>query len=194
MAWPLSRMLDFVSESVPQIPEWFLNALQDAQIAFASGTQSIKALVVDGVGGVASTPTAGWIYGKVLRVTQALGTGTAAAGDLYPELVPYALASINGGNAGGAVDPTLVQKVNVASVARIGGAAGQYRLVTKGCPARLAGLADGTAVYPVVVATTHGSSQAVRVDCTKESSGGSQYLKIDLNINTDSYITVAVFP
>ena len=66
--------------------------------------------------------------------------------------------------------------------------------VARSCPARFAGLPDGTAIYPVVVVTTQGAALAAEVDATKETSGGVAVMKIDILISGDSKCSVVVFP
>jgi len=65
MAWPNSRLLDFIARSIPRISADFLNALQDWIIAVSTATITLKAVVVDGTGGAAATPVAGTV--KVSR-------------------------------------------------------------------------------------------------------------------------------
>ena len=55
--WPLSRYQDFVDNTVPAITAAFLHAVQDALSKVYLGTQSLKAMVIDGTGGSTTSPT-----------------------------------------------------------------------------------------------------------------------------------------
>lgn len=57
-AWPLARIIDYVPEET-LIEASALNAIQDAQIGVCTGTLTLKAVVVDGVGGSTAAPLAG---------------------------------------------------------------------------------------------------------------------------------------
>jgi len=135
--WPLSRYQDFVDNTVPAITAAFLHAVQDALIRLYDGTQSLKALVVDGTGGSAVTPTAGDIMAsRSLRAGRAVAgnsapTGAVEAGELVKALVPVGWIQMNG---------TMVRGVNVYDAART--AQGLYDITfdvvlanpTKSCP------------------------------------------------------------
>lgn len=58
MAWPNSRILDFIARQT-KITAAFLNALQDWVIALSTGTVSLKALTLDLVGGAAAAAADG---------------------------------------------------------------------------------------------------------------------------------------
>ena len=92
MAWPLSRYQDYVDNTAPAITAAFLHALQDAVSKIYLGTQTVKALVIDGTGGSAATPNAGAL--SVSRVTSGASapTSAAAAGELTKNLVPLGWA------------------------------------------------------------------------------------------------------
>ena len=96
MAWPLSRFQDFTDDTVPSIKAAFLHAVQDAQNAIFNGTQTLKALVIDRIGGVTVTPASPAIGSTV--------PGTAPVrGEYAYDAAPAAMGSINGGfidNAG----------------------------------------------------------------------------------------------
>ena len=79
MGWPLSRYQDFVDNTVPAITAAFLHALEDAQGHVYRGTQTLKALVVDGTGGAAASPTAGDI-----SASRSLRVGRTSAGSSMP--------------------------------------------------------------------------------------------------------------
>ena len=94
--WPLSRFQDFTDNTVPAITAAFLHAVQDAISKVYLGTQSLKALVIDGVGGSAASPT-----------SPAVGTtvpGTAPLrGEYARDAAPAGMGCISGGfidNAG----------------------------------------------------------------------------------------------
>ena len=102
MAWPLSRYQDFTDNTVPAIAAAFLHALQDAIAKVYDGTQTLKALVVDGTGGVAATPTAGDISAsRSVRVGRAVSgtsapTPTVAAGEIGVGVNPWGWGSCDG--------------------------------------------------------------------------------------------------
>jgi len=59
MAWPFSRLVDFLPNSVPRIGAAFLNTLQDTFIGVFSGTKTLKSVHVDGIGDQPSTASPG---------------------------------------------------------------------------------------------------------------------------------------
>lgn len=59
MAWPLSRLYDFVANTVPTINEDFLDAIQDWVIALTTGAVSVLGLTCDGTGGQLAIPREG---------------------------------------------------------------------------------------------------------------------------------------
>lgn len=59
MAWPFTRLLDFLPNSVPRIGAACLNSLQDYIGHLFAGTKTLKSLHVDGVGDQTSTAAAG---------------------------------------------------------------------------------------------------------------------------------------
>lgn len=111
MAWPLSRYQDYVDNTAPAITAAFLHALQDAVSKIYLGTQTVKALVIDGTGGSAATPNAGAL--SVSRVTSGASapTSAAAAGELTKNLVPLGWARVK-------ADGTFERGDNVFAVQR----------------------------------------------------------------------------
>jgi len=102
MAWPLSRFQDFVDNTLPVITAAFLHAVQDAAIKVYDGTQTLKALTVDGGGGSAVAPTAGDITasrsmnpGRTVSGTS-VPTTTTVAGELTKGFVPVAWGRVTG--------------------------------------------------------------------------------------------------
>ena len=116
MGWPVgTRFLDFVDNTVPGFTAAFAHALQDAIRKVYDGTQTLKALVVDGVGGAAASPTAGDISasrsvraGRTVSGTSAPTTKTDA-GELTLSCVPVGWARLDGSRA-------LLRGVNVYAV------------------------------------------------------------------------------
>lgn len=137
MAWPLSRFQDFVDNTLPVITAAFLHAVQDAAIKLYDGTQSLKALLVDGVGGSAVSPPAGTI-----QLTSDYGAAAHAEGVLTLRMIPFAIVGFAGGAASGF---TASSSDNIASCTR--NSAGNYTAVTLTCPAAHSGLADGTEIF-----------------------------------------------
>lgn len=106
MSWPLSRLTTYVASSTPAIKAADLNSIQDTVIGLSLGTSTMKALVLDGTGGLAVAPGG-----------SAIGTSTPTpstiAGALYKDTVPWAMAHVN--DAG-----TFKRGFNVQSVAHTG--------------------------------------------------------------------------
>ncbi len=59
MAWPSTPLTSYVSNTVPAIKAFDLNAFQMGVNGIINGTYSHKGLVIDGLGGALSTPTSG---------------------------------------------------------------------------------------------------------------------------------------
>lgn len=59
MAWPSTPLTSYVSNTVPAIKAFDLNAFQLGVNGIINGTYSHKGVVIDGVGGSLSTPTSG---------------------------------------------------------------------------------------------------------------------------------------
>lgn len=59
MAWPNSRLTTYIANSTPVIKAFDLNEIQDKIAAIVSGFLSLRAVQVDGAGGVAVTPPNG---------------------------------------------------------------------------------------------------------------------------------------
>ena len=135
--WPLSRYQDFVDNTVPAITAAFLHAVQDAIGKVYSGTQTLKAMIIDGVGGSAATPPAGTI-----QITSDYGASGHAEGVLTLRMIPFAIVGFAGGASSGF---TASSSDNVASCTR--NSAGNYTVVTLTCPAAHAGLGDGTEIF-----------------------------------------------
>ena len=125
MAWPLSRLLDFIDHSTPWVSADFLNQVQDAIVALFGGGKTVKSLKADGTGGAASDAAAGSIVatgnisstsGKVHVAATAVGLGAfptpaIAVGDVYADLEPIAWARVD--LSAGA---TFVAGVNIANI------------------------------------------------------------------------------
>ncbi len=120
MAWPLSRITDFIARQT-KITAAFLNAVQDWVIALSAATVTLKAVVVDGTGGAAATPVAGTV--KVSRQAATSGVPGVAMvpGQLNRGQVAIAWGKING-NAG-----TVLGNFGIKSLTRV--STGVYTLV-----------------------------------------------------------------
>lgn len=180
MAWPLSRYQDFVDNAVPAIASAFLHAVQDAQNHVYRGTQTLKALVVDGTGGAAATPTAGDIV-----ASRSVRVGRAVSGTSAPT-PSAALGEIGVGVSAwgwGACDGTgLTRGVRVDSFVR--NAAGDYTITFS------AGLGDPTNVAPwVKIIDGTGAVNAVYQPIIDLSvSGGTKPV---LRVRTGALVIVA---
>lgn len=130
MAWPLSRYQDFVDNTVPAITSAFLHAVQDALSRVYLGTQSIKALVIDGVGGSAVTGRAGTAVVSASQGSAPAGaaprTPTSANGEVGKGRVAMAWGRVN-------ADGTLRYAVNVYE-ASYTGSGGIYEVVLNTAP------------------------------------------------------------
>lgn len=151
----------------------FLKAWRDR---LAIGTRSLKALVIDGTGDQAVTPTSG-----TLVVSTASAGAAVQAGTLYRDGLPIAKAVCK-------ADASAFLGTNPYNCATLqrNGVVGDYRITTKTCPPELAGLGDGTTVYvPVQVTVISGFSNSATISAhvTKQTSGaGAPVLRIDVLI------------
>lgn len=78
MAWPSTPLTSYVSNTVPAIKAFDLNAFQLGVNGIINGTYSHKGVVIDGVGGSLATPTSG-----TLTLTQS-GSSTATPNPTTP--------------------------------------------------------------------------------------------------------------
>ena len=144
--WPLSRYQDFVDNTVPAITAAFLHAVQDAIIKVYNGTQSLKAMVIDGTGGSATSPTSPAI-GTTLPQTAPI------RGEYARDAAPAGMGCISGGfidNAGAG----LLAGFGIHELHRTG--AGNYYVVFTRKPS----VAD--AKYSVVQVTGPDDAQAAK--------------------------------
>lgn len=151
----------------------FLKAWRDR---LALGTRSLKALVIDGTGDQAATPTSG-----TLSVSTASAGAAVPAGTLYRDGMTIAKCVCKAdASAFLGTNP-----YNCLSLQR-NGVVGDYRITTKTCPPEYTGLGDGTVVYvPVQVTVFSGNSTTTSVSAyvTKRTSGaGAPVLRIDVLI------------
>lgn len=94
--WPLSRFQDFTDNAVPAITATFLHAVQDALSKVYLGTQSLKAMVIDGTGGSTTSPTSPAIGTTLPQVAP-------IRGEYARDAAPAGMGCISGGfidNAG----------------------------------------------------------------------------------------------
>ena len=178
MAWPLSRFQDFTNNTVPAIAAAFLHALQDAQGHVYRGTQTLKALVVDGTGGVAATPTAGDIVasrdvaaGRSLRAGRTVSgttapTPTVDAGELPLSLVPVGWARLDNVRA-------LIRGVNIYEVDS-GLGNGIYRVTFD----RVLGAIGASAP----IATLYGTSLHLHVSCSIDNLGAGGRVRVTATV------------
>lgn len=87
MAWPFSRLRDYIANSLPTIRAADLNSIQDYINHVFNGAKTVKSLQADGTGNAASTASAGEVLAAGLRATTngviaTLGDLVATAGKL----------------------------------------------------------------------------------------------------------------
>lgn len=126
MAWPLSKMVDFVANNVPVITEMFLDTLQDTINDLFGGLVTVKAMKLDGTGGQATTAPAGSLVVSRSASGTTVPTPAIELGELCRGLVPVGWAVIRGS------DGALLRGINVLSSTR--GAAGQYTVTFNTAP------------------------------------------------------------
>lgn len=186
--WPLSRYQDFVDNVAPAIVAAFLHALQDALIKIYDGTQSLKALVVDGTGGSAVAPTAGDIVAsRSLRAGRAVAgnttpTGAVEAGELVKELVPVGWVNLLGNG-------TLQRGVNIYAAART--AQGLYDITFDVI------LANPTKACPVVTVFNDGTPRHFNSNAAATGVGGRVKVTIQITdgvpANQDAPFVLVLF-
>ena len=172
MAWPLSRFQDFTDNTVPAIAAAFLHAVQDAQNHVYRGTQTLKALVVDGTGGVAATPTPGDISasrsvraGRTVSGTTAPTTKTDA-GELTMSCVPVGWARLDNVRA-------LIRGVNIYEV-NSGLGNGIYQVTFD----RVLGAIGASAP----IATLYGTSLHLHVSCSIDNLGAGGRVRVTATV------------
>ena len=172
MAWPLSRYQDFVDNTVPAITAAFLHAVQDAIGKIYSGTQTLKALVVDGTGGAAATPTAGDISAsRSVRVGRTISGTTAPttktdAGELTLSCVPVGWARLDNARA-------LIRGVNIYEVDSALGN-GIYRVTFD----RVLGAIGASAP----IATLYGTTLHLHVSCSVDNLGVGGRVQVTVTV------------
>ncbi len=193
MAWPLSRITDFIARQT-KISAAFLNALQDWPIALSLGTVSLKSVAVDGTGGAAASAVAGDV-----RASRSVRAGRVVSGTTTPTPTVDAGEMGKGGVSAGWARVTeagaLVRGVGVTSVTRTG--AGHYDIVF----GLLTNPADAGAQVTLIPATagevnrtaTHG---AVPVATCTDDGAGRVKVTVDIfdfnRFNRDCDFTVSV--
>ena len=131
MAWPLTPLRTFIKNSVPVIDADFLNLIQTWVNDLTEGVVTIRALVVDGVGGLATASVAGAI--QLARLAGSAATPSANAtgkGQINVESIPTAVAQISGGFQ------SVIYGYGIHAVARHGGGAavGDYDVTFQAVP------------------------------------------------------------
>lgn len=101
------------------VPPTWLQAVQDNVNGFLAGTDSLKAIVVDGTGGVTSTPVSGAIKFTGTASGTALPTTATTMKTLYGDNIVacWAIFTYSGGG-GGTI--TTSRAFNVSSIVRSG--------------------------------------------------------------------------
>ena len=173
MAWPLSgRYQDFTDNTVPAITAAFLHAVQDAIGKIYSGTQTLKALVVDGTGGVAATPQPGDISAsRSLRAARTVSgttapTNTVDAGELPLSLVPVGWARLDSLRG-------LIRGVNVYAVDS-GLGNGIYQVTFDRVLAAIGASAP--------IATLYGTSLHLHVSCSVDNLGAGGRVRVTATV------------
>lgn len=130
MAWPSSRLQDFLSGTPPFIEALTLNSIQDTIIAIVSGTVTVNTLYADGTGGGALSQLPGLVVASGLVTHTFLpGPNTYAAGTLAQGTVPRAWAVVN-------ADGSFGRGYKVYSTGRtMGVPVGEYTVVFSTLPA-----------------------------------------------------------
>lgn len=110
MAWPSTPLTSYVSNTVPAIKAFDLNAFQMGVNGIITGTYSHKGVVVDGLGGALSTPTSGALTLTQSGSSAATPNPTTPLGSFYQNQLMSCVGYID--QAG-----TIVRGVNIKSVA-----------------------------------------------------------------------------
>lgn len=182
MAWPNSRLTNYLANSLPRIKAADLNALQDGVTSLITNGWTFKALQTDGTGGAAPSAAAGDIMasGNVTSANDLIATagklglgGTKSSatpgagqaltiGSAYKDslIVGFAKVQVAGGAA------SLVWGINIASVTW--NATGQTTVVLTNGPANFlipfACLVGGFGVVDSVAAILINSKTSVSIN------------------------------
>lgn len=97
MAWPSTPLTSYVAHSTPVIKAADLNSFQSGINGIINGTYSLAAFVVDGTGGMVTTPLAGSGTVSALLCSTGFPNPNANLGQFGVAGVPIGFAHINAG-------------------------------------------------------------------------------------------------
>lgn len=175
MAWPISARFESVTALVTTIKAALLNAIQDAIFALYGGTKSVKSLLADGTGDVATAQTSGQVKGNTVAVATGISgttvpTTTAVLGTMYKDLVPLGLGTFSIGGAA----VTLVRGTGIK--AKVYNGVGDYTITFTSAPAN-----PTHATVLVTCTDTGGGSISSQVfACTAEAVTGNLKVQVKM--------------
>jgi hypothetical protein len=140
MAWPASPLANFSDNNSPPCNASFLNNLQTGVNQLTLGTTSHAAVVIDGTGGIASTPVTGAIKVSATALQTSIPTPAPVLGTVYKDLAIFAAVTFNG--SGGGV--SIAHAYNIQSAVR--NSAGNYTFTYVTNPASTPIIADSSPV------------------------------------------------
>lgn len=186
MAWPNSRLQDFIANLLPVIKATTLNAIQDWVVAISKGRITVHSLTTDAVGGNAIVPANdGDIVasrsvraGKVVSDTTT-PTPAVDANELGKGFVPLAWGRVTGTNG------NLKRAAGVFSCTRT--AAGVYTIIARGVPT------DGTNFATLVTSEIIGG---IVIVAPQAANAGRPVVQITIQVagaNTDANFSFAIF-
>lgn len=154
---PPTRNRTYV-DGVTQIPAGDMNDAQDLEIGLCTGTKSIKAITVDGVGGAAATPVSGTIGASASVAGSSTPTPSFTGGLTYKESPPFAFCKVNAAG-------TFITGMNIASIAH--GGTGSYTVT-------LSTAAASTAKMLVIIGANNVGFAFATVNTTTQISVGTR--------------------
>lgn len=113
MPWPATSLTSYVSNTVPAIKAFDLNAFQSGITGIINGTYSHKAVSIDSIGGALVTPPIGSLQLTTSNSSTLTPNPTQAVGTFFRDQIPSAW--VNVASAG-----TIIKGVNAKLVTRTG--------------------------------------------------------------------------
>ena len=113
MAWPATSLTAYVSNTVPAIKAFDLNAFQSGITGIINGIYSHKAVSIDSIGGALVAPPIGSLQLTTSNSSTLTPNPTQAVGTFFRDQIPSAWVNVT--SAG-----TIIKGVNAKLVTRMG--------------------------------------------------------------------------
>ena len=120
MAWPSTPLTSYVSNTVPAIKAFDLNAFQSGVTGIINATYSHKSTVIDGVGGAVVSPASGALVITQNAASKTFPNPILSSGTFYRDNIASAWAIVDNGGV-------LQKGVNVKGIAHVA-ASGIYTI------------------------------------------------------------------